>query len=136
MPWLLVFMKSARTQQRLHNARAFYALLDGAVASWERLVDGTQGAALIRKRGLAIIYETERGFDSAAADRATLREFGAELTELNGAEVRQSEPRALGCRHSRNVPPQDQSHGQSLPAHAGLWRTASLPPEVRSRRRR
>ena len=92
MPWLLVFMKSARTRQRLDNARAFYALLDGAVASWERLVDGTQAAALIRKRGLAIVYETERGFASAAADRATLREFGAELTELNGAEVRQSEP--------------------------------------------
>ena len=92
MPWLLVFMKSAGARQRHRNARAFYALLNGSVASWERLVEGTQGAALIRKRGLAIIYETERGFASAAEDRAMLREFGAELTELNGAEVRQSEP--------------------------------------------
>ncbi|MCE2519547.1 MAG: FAD-dependent oxidoreductase [Alphaproteobacteria bacterium] len=93
MPWLLVFMKSARAWERLHNARAFHALLDGAVASWDRLVDGTQGAALIRKRGLAIVYETERGFASAAAERAILRQLGAEFSELSGAEVRQSEPR-------------------------------------------
>ena len=92
MPWLLVFMKSARTRQRLHNARAFYALLDGAVASWERLVDGTQAAALIRKRGLAIVYETQQGFASAAGDRATLRELGADIAELDGREIRQSEP--------------------------------------------
>ncbi len=93
MPWLLVFMKSAPARQRRHNARAFHALLDGAVASWDRLVEGTPGAALIRKRGLAIVYETERGFAAAAEDRAILRELGAEFSELSGAEVRQSEPR-------------------------------------------
>ncbi len=92
MPWLLVFMKSAGAGQRLHNGRTFHALLEGAVESWERLVDGTKGAALIRKRGLAIVYETERGFTSAAADRAILRELGATFTELDGVEMRQSEP--------------------------------------------
>ena len=97
MPWLIVFLKSAGARQRLVNARAFNALLEGAVASWERLVAGTDGEALIRKRGLATIYETEDGFASGAPDRELLKELGADFTELAGAEVRQTEPQLSDC---------------------------------------
>ena len=136
IPWLLVFAKSARARQRLHNARAFHALLDGAVESWERLVDGTHGAALIRKRGLAIVYESEYGFASAAADRAILSELGAELTELNGAEVRQSEPQLSdavaaatflpGVNHTVNPYRLTRAVADSVVSAGGLVETATV----------
>ncbi len=96
VPWLLVFLKSAGAHRRLENARAFHALLDGAVASWDRLAAGTDGEALIERRGLATIYESEQAHAAAAGERRLLGELGAELSELSGAEVRQMEPGLSG----------------------------------------
>ena len=136
MPWLLVFMKSARANRRLHNGRAFHALLEGAVGAWERLVEGTEGAALIRKRGLAIVYETERGFASAAADRALLRGLGARFSELGGAEVRQSEPQLSdavtaatflpGVHHTVNPYRLTRAIADSVVAAGGTLETATV----------
>jgi len=92
LPWLLRFILQSRSSSVDRNARHLYALTRHAAASWRRLVERTELAALLRSTGWLKVYESEETFAATAYSRMLLDSLGSEYDVLNAAEILELEP--------------------------------------------
>lgn len=101
-PWLVRFLFAARTSRVIAAASAQAALLRTALDDYRPLLEAAGAATLLREQGRLAVYQTERGFARAEAQRALQRRFGVHMDVLSAEAARELVP-ALGPRLRRAV---------------------------------
>jgi D-amino-acid dehydrogenase len=91
-PWLARFAFAARPAQVARGTAALADLLRGSAAAWAEEMRGSNLAGLFRAKGALVVYNSERGFQAAAAERALLRAHGIEVETMEGDAARALAP--------------------------------------------
>jgi len=92
MPWLVRFVANAPESTRMRNARSLASLMKDTLSAYGTILEGSDAAAYVRRRGSLDVYRNESTFAAEAGERARLRELGATVEELNVDEIKQLEP--------------------------------------------
>ena len=92
MPWLVRFVGNAPEATRMKNARSMALLMKDTLSAYATLLEGSDAAQYVRRRGSLEVYRTEAAFAAEAGDRERIRSLGAPVEELNSDEIKQLEP--------------------------------------------
>lgn len=110
MPWLLRYLASGWTEQRVAQAaRALRPLLADAPALHRALADEAGVGALIEQKGLMYIYPDRAAFEAERVSFRVRASVGIEWLELDADEMRQREP-SLDRRYTFGVLIEDAGH--------------------------
>jgi D-amino-acid dehydrogenase len=91
-PWLLQFVRASSPARVEEVSMALRALLKGAVAAYDPLLEVAGIRDMIRRSGWVSVYETEAGFNNYAPMLELQRRRGVKLEVLQPEELRQLEP--------------------------------------------
>lgn len=91
-PWLLQFVRASSSTRVEEISIALRALLKGAVAAYDPLLEVAGIRDMIRRSGWVSVYETEEGFNGYAPMLELQRRRGVKLEVLQPEELRQLEP--------------------------------------------
>lgn len=92
LPWLLRFVRSARSERVAEISDALRALHRHVFECYEPLVARAQCADLIRRTGTMVVYRSESAFLSSRREWDMRTARGAEVRVLSAAELREIEP--------------------------------------------
>ena len=92
MPWLVRFVGNAPEATRMKNARSMALLMKDTLSAYATLLEGSDAAQYVRRRGSLEVYRTEAAFAAEAGERERIRSLGAPVEELNSDEIKQLEP--------------------------------------------
>lgn len=91
-PWLLQFVRASSPARVEDISIALRALLKGAVAAYDPLLEIAGIRDMIRRSGWVCVYETDKGFHDYAPLRELQRRRGVKMEILAPEELRQLEP--------------------------------------------
>lgn len=91
LPWLLRFVKAARSEQVERGRRGLSALNREAVGAWRRLIEGTEQHSMLRPSGYLLAWESSN-LDDAKRHAEGLEHWQIETHLLQGDGVREYEP--------------------------------------------
>jgi D-amino-acid dehydrogenase len=91
-PWLFHFVRASSPARVEEISIALRALLKGAMAAYNPLLEAAGIRDMIRRSGWVSVYETEAGFRSYQAKLELQRRRGVKLEVLQPEELRQLEP--------------------------------------------
>ena len=91
-PWLIAFLRNCTKDRARRNSLAKAALLDRAHAAYETLIAMADAEALVSRRGMMKVYETEADFEAARFEVELLQLTGRRYDVVTGDEIRQLEP--------------------------------------------
>ncbi len=91
-PWLFQFVRASSPARVEEVSIALRALLKGAVAAYDPLLEVAGIRDMIRRSGWVSVYETEEGFNDYAPMLELQRRRGVKLEVLQPEELRQLEP--------------------------------------------
>lgn len=92
MPWMLRFMAACSKGQVARSTVALAALNGGALPSWERVWRLTGTHNQVRRNGCLEIFDNQAKLDQYRAGWAEQRDYGIEVLEMSGDEIRDIEP--------------------------------------------
>ena len=136
-PWLIRFLAASRPAEVERISIALRQLCERALAAYQPLLDGGEGAALVRHGGWLAVYESDAGFAGDQAGLELRRRRGVEFHVLAQPEIRQTEP-ALGpsIKHAVHFP-EAVSEETREAATPGAVRCTSVPTtDIKAKRRR
>src|SRR3546814_16813944 len=90
-PWLFHFLRASTPARVEAVSIARRALLKGAMAAYDPLLEAAGIRDMIRRSGWVSVYETEAGFRSYASKLEMQRRRGVTLEVLQPEELRQLE---------------------------------------------
>src|SRR5690606_3007312 len=91
-PWLFHFLRASAPARVEEVSIALRALLKGAMAAYDPLLEAAGIRDMIRRSGWVSAYETEQGFQSYQPKLELQRRRGVKLEVLRPEELRQLEP--------------------------------------------
>jgi len=92
LPWLIRFVRNSPEQTRMKNAATMATLMAETLPAYSRVLEGSEGANLMRRLGSVDVYKHEPAFTADAHERELIRSLGATVEELGADELRQLEP--------------------------------------------
>ncbi len=92
LPWMLRFMAACSKKQVARSTVALAALNGEALPAWERVWKLTGTHNQVRRNGCLEIFDNAAKFEQYKAVWAEQRDYGIEVRELNGDEIRDLEP--------------------------------------------
>ena len=92
LPWLVRFIANSNEHTRMKNATALATLMQGTLAAYSRVAEGSEAASLLRRLGSVDVYRNAAAFAKDAEERARIRSLGVTVEELGEDELRQLEP--------------------------------------------
>lgn len=92
LPWLVRFVANAPQQTRMKNAAAMATLMAETLPAYSRVLEGSDGANLVRRLGSLDVYTNEASFAREAKERELIASLGVTVEELDTDELRQLEP--------------------------------------------
>ena len=98
LPWARSFLAHCNSASRDQAANHLVPLTRGAWAAHQTLAKKTRTESLLAHRGWIRLYRDSAAWNSALAERNLLRDHGVALTDLNAAQLRETEP-ALAHRY-------------------------------------
>src|SRR3546814_5555569 len=94
-PWLFHFVRASSPARVEAASIALRALLKGAMAAYDPLLEAAGIRDMIRRSGWVSVYETEAGFRSYASKLEMQRRRGVTLEVLQRSEEHTSELQSL-----------------------------------------
>ncbi|MEP4031323.1 FAD-binding oxidoreductase [Roseibium polysiphoniae] len=92
LPWMVRFL-AASTKSRVQESREALAVLRAdALPAWERVWKLTGTHNQVRYNGCLEVFDNEAQFRNSLSSWAEQRDYGIEVRELSGDEVRDREP--------------------------------------------
>ncbi|HEY9550508.1 MAG TPA: FAD-binding oxidoreductase, partial [Kiloniellaceae bacterium] len=98
-PWLFHFVRASSPARVEAASIALRALLKGAMAAYDPLLETAGIRDMIRRSGWVCVYETEAGFRSDRSKLDLQRRRGVTLEVLQPEELRQLEPSLVPAFH-------------------------------------
>lgn len=92
IPWLMRYIQSGTVENQLRISNALYPLVNPSVEMYEALAKQAGTPELVTRSAYMYAYRNEKSFKKSAGEMALRREFGVEVQELKGEEIRDAEP--------------------------------------------
>lgn len=92
LPWLSRFVLAARPSAVKASATALRALNGSSISSYDALLQRTKLQDKMIKSGALTVYNSDKGREQHRKTVALLRDYGINLEEISGDEVRELEP--------------------------------------------
>jgi D-amino-acid dehydrogenase len=91
-PWVKAFLQRCNSADQLASATALQAFTRLAWPAHQRLAGILHSQELLQYKGWIRLYSDRRAWEAASAERALLRQFNVDLTDLNQAQLQENEP--------------------------------------------
>ncbi|MDX5595376.1 FAD-binding oxidoreductase [Pseudovibrio sp. SPO723] len=92
LPWMVRFCLAALPSKVAQSTQAKAALNGASLQAWQRLWQRTGTAHRVRYSGCLDVYDDDKQIARARPGWQQQRDFGIEVEELSGAELRELEP--------------------------------------------
>jgi D-amino-acid dehydrogenase len=91
-PWIKTFLQRCNPADQLATATALQAFTRQAWGAHQRLANVLNTQELLQHSGWIRLYANQQAWQAASPERALLRQFKVDLTDLNQAQLREAEP--------------------------------------------
>ena len=92
LPWLLAFLGSCQPSRVRQTILALGEILLSTHKGLDPLIEASQSADLIRKKGCLYVYQSQESFDAASDQHQARIDHGVNLIPLQHDEIKELEP--------------------------------------------